>query len=75
MNKLSRTLNFNLNLLRVLGSLLSAHLIAIDKSEPFGQMTWSDYDSELLHLAHDLGSRLLTAFNNQATNLPFPRVF
>ena len=33
-----------------------------------------DYNDELLHLAHDLGVRLLTAFDNKRTNIPHPRV-
>lgn len=59
---------------RILGSLLSAHLIAIDKEQPFGNMTIPDYDNELLKLANDLGVRLLTAFENSNTELPYPRV-
>ena len=60
---------------RVLGSLLSAHLIIIDEKQPFGDMKIKDYSSELLHLAHDLASRLLQAFvDTSETNLPFPRV-
>jgi hypothetical protein len=58
--------------IRVLGSLLSAHLIAIDKNQPFGDMTIDNYNNELLDLAHDLGVRLLAAFDNM--NLPYPRV-
>jgi mannosidase alpha-like ER degradation enhancer 1 len=37
-------------------------------------MSINGYDDELLHLAHDIGSRLLQAFVNTTTNLPFPRV-
>lgn len=53
---------------------MSAHLIAVDKNQPFGNMTIPNYDNELLNLAHDLGVRLLTAFENKITQLPYPRV-
>jgi len=59
---------------RVLGSLLSAHLIIRDPSQPFGRLSQTDYDDELLHMAHDLGTRLLAAFENTATGIPHPRV-
>lgn len=59
---------------RVLGSLLSAHLIIKDPVQPFGRLTQMDYNDELLHLAHDLGTRLLAAFENTATGIPHPRV-
>lgn len=59
---------------RVLGSLLSAHLIITDPQQPFGDMTVPDYNGELLSLAHDLATRLLPAFENTATGIPFPRV-
>lgn len=59
---------------RILGSLLSAHLLIKDKEKPFGTLTPTDYNDELLRLAHDLGSRLLPAFQNTATGLPHPRV-
>ena len=59
---------------RILGSLICAHYIAIDPQQPFGNMTIPGYDNELLSLARDLGQRLLNAFNNKATDLPYPRV-
>lgn len=37
-------------------------------------MALKDYDNELLHLAHDLAVRLLPAFENTGTGIPFPRV-
>lgn len=37
-------------------------------------MTIKDYDNELLHLAHDLAVRLLPAFENTKTGIPYPRV-
>nr|AJA37905.1 EDEM-like protein 1 [Littorina littorea] len=60
--------------IRVLGSLLSAHLIITDPQQPFGDMAPPDYDDELLEMAHDLATRLLPAFENTATGIPFPRV-
>eukprot|EP00047_Mylnosiga_fluctuans_P014893 m.41922 g.41922 ORF g.41922 m.41922 type:complete len:515 (-) comp5693_c0_seq1:254-1798(-) len=56
--------------IRVLGGLLSAHLIA---TNPAYNMTPPDYQGELLALAHDLGTRLLPAFDSP-TGMPHPRV-
>ncbi|XP_039179496.1 ER degradation-enhancing alpha-mannosidase-like protein 1 isoform X2 [Crotalus tigris] len=58
----------------VLGSLLSAHIIITDARQPFGDMTIKGYDDELLHMAHDLAVRLLPAFENTKTGIPYPRV-
>ncbi|KAM3915620.1 ER degradation-enhancing alpha-mannosidase-like protein 1 [Leptodactylus fuscus] len=60
--------------IRILGSLLSAHIILTDAKQPFGNMTISGYDNELLHMAHDLAVRLLPAFENTRTGMPYPRV-
>ncbi|KAJ6668259.1 hypothetical protein lerEdw1_015636 [Lerista edwardsae] len=60
--------------IRVLGSLLSAHIIITDAKQPFGDMTIKGYDNELLHMAHDLAVRLLPAFENTKTGIPYPRV-
>ncbi|KAM4023298.1 ER degradation-enhancing alpha-mannosidase-like protein 1 isoform 1-T2 [Anomaloglossus baeobatrachus] len=60
--------------IRILGSLLSAHIILTDTRQPFGNMTVSGYDDELLHMAHDLAVRLLPAFENTRTGMPYPRV-
>ncbi|XP_078728511.1 ER degradation-enhancing alpha-mannosidase-like protein 1 [Lampetra fluviatilis] len=60
--------------IRVLGSLLSAHLIITDTAQPFGDMALPDYEDELLHMAHELASRLLPAFENTNTGIPYPRV-
>lgn len=65
---------FNLFSPRVLGSLLSAHIIITDAKQPFGDMTIKGYDNELLHMAHDLAVRLLPAFENTKTGIPYPRV-
>lgn len=59
---------------RVLGSLLSAHRIITDSKQPFGDMAVEDYDNELLHMARDLAVRLLPAFENTRTGIPYPRV-
>jgi mannosidase alpha-like ER degradation enhancer 1 len=60
--------------IRVLGGLLTAHLIVTDPKQPFGNMTIENYDDELLLLAHDLGVRILTAFESTDTGIPYPRV-
>lgn len=56
--------------IRVLGGLLSGHLFASRRGQPFF-LPW--YRGELLELAHDLGNRLLPAFSTR-TGLPFARV-
>ena len=57
--------------IRVLGGLLSAHCIAV--APEFG-MHPPGYGGELLHMAEDLGRRLLPAFQNTKTGIPHPRV-
>jgi hypothetical protein len=57
--------------IRVLGALLSAHLIATDTNR--GRKHLPDYEGELLSLAQDLASRLLPAFDT-TTGIPYPRV-
>ena len=57
--------------IRALGSLLSAHIYASSPKHGF-QIPW--YTDELLHLAHDLGKRLLPAFHHSLTGLPWARV-
>ncbi|XP_058641323.1 ER degradation-enhancing alpha-mannosidase-like protein 3 isoform X3 [Onychostoma macrolepis] len=56
--------------IRVLGGLLGGHSMAVMLKES-GQMVW--YQDELLHMAKDLGLRLLPAFNT-SSGLPYPRV-
>ncbi|KAF8761568.1 Glycosyl hydrolase family 47 [Rhizoctonia solani] len=52
--------------------LLSAHIFAADKEERWGfGIPW--YNDELLHLAYDLGKRLLPAFRTN-TGIPFARI-
>lgn len=62
---------FEVNI-RVLGGLISAHVLANyvkEKSPPM--FSW--YNDQLLTLATDLGNRLLPAFNT-TTGLPHPRI-
>ena len=54
--------------------MLSAHLVIVDKEQPFGNMSLPNYNGELLNLAHDLGSRLLTAYDKDKSDIPYPRV-
>ncbi|KAG8191658.1 hypothetical protein JTE90_016448 [Oedothorax gibbosus] len=60
--------------IRILGSLLSGHLLIKDIKQPFGDLVPLGYNDDLLNLAHELASRLLPAFENTQTGLPFPRV-
>ncbi|XP_061583299.1 ER degradation-enhancing alpha-mannosidase-like protein 1 [Cololabis saira] len=60
--------------IRILGSLISAHILLTDPKHPFGKVGVEGYDNELLHLAHDLAVRLLPAFENTSTGIPYPRV-
>lgn len=53
---------------------MSAHLLINDAKQPFGNLVPRKYNNELLHLAHELASRLLPAFENTRTGLPYPRV-
>jgi hypothetical protein len=46
----------------------------MDPEQPFGNLRPSWYDGELLQLAHDLASRLLPAFEESSTGIPYPRV-
>ncbi|KAH8929213.1 glycoside hydrolase family 47 protein [Atractiella rhizophila] len=57
--------------IRVLGGLLSAHIFA---SEPEHGFAISWYRGELLTLAHDLGRRLLPAFQWSRTGIPYARI-
>lgn len=59
---------------RILGSLISTHILLTDPKHPFGKVGFEGYDNELLHLAHDLAVRLLPAFENTSTGIPYPRV-
>ena len=58
--------------IRVLGGLLSGHVLANYVQENFKPiLSW--YKGELLALAKDIGYRLLPAFNT-STGIPHPRV-
>ncbi|XP_073974454.1 ER degradation enhancer, mannosidase alpha-like 2 isoform X2 [Rhodnius prolixus] len=57
--------------IRVLGGLLSAHILAEYVQQTAGVMKW--YSGELLMMAKDLGYRLLPAFNT-TTGIPHARV-
>jgi hypothetical protein len=60
--------------IRVLGGLLSAHLMAIDpKLNVYHANEGEYYDDELLILAKDIGERLLPAFNT-LTGIPYGTV-
>ena len=58
--------------IRVLGGLLSAHLLAAGECRGAEHMAVDGYDGGLLRLAHDLGRRLLGAFDGCDR---FPRAF
>lgn len=60
--------------IRLLGGLLSAHLLIMDPDKPFGSIKPFGYNGQLIDLAHDLATRLLPAFGNSSTGLPYPRV-
>ncbi|GFV96223.1 ER degradation-enhancing alpha-mannosidase-like protein 3 [Trichonephila clavipes] len=57
--------------IRMLGGLLSGHILANYLQEHFSRMPW--YRSELLSMARDLGFRLIPAFNT-TTGVPHPRI-
>jgi mannosidase alpha-like ER degradation enhancer 3 len=58
--------------IRVLGGILSAHILAsLFRSR--GNKHLLSYNDELLKLAEDIGNRLLPAFDTK-TGLPYPRV-
>ncbi|PAA84169.1 hypothetical protein BOX15_Mlig001815g2, partial [Macrostomum lignano] len=58
--------------IRVLGGLLSAHLLATDSRLP--ELRIPGYGDQLLLLARDLANRLLVAFDRSPTGIPHPRV-
>uniref|UniRef100_A0A8C9ER04 alpha-1,2-Mannosidase n=1 Tax=Pavo cristatus TaxID=9049 RepID=A0A8C9ER04_PAVCR len=57
--------------IRVLGGLLGGHSVAIMLKDKGEYMQW--YNGELLHMAKELGYKLLPAFNT-TSGLPYPRV-
>ena len=58
--------------IRMLGGLLSSHLLMQDPRFPGLAPDW--YMDDLLTMAHDLAERLLPAFDKTETGLPLPRV-
>jgi len=58
--------------IRMLGGLLSGHLLMDDPRFPGLSPDW--YMDDLLSLAHDLADRLLPAFDKTETGIPLPRV-
>lgn len=60
--------------IRLLGALLSAHLLIMDEEQPFGDLRPPGYSGELLKLSRDLAMRLLPAFKDTRTGIPYPRV-
>ncbi|XP_073152068.1 alpha-mannosidase I MNS4 [Henckelia pumila] len=67
---INKTVSIFETTIRILGGLLSAHLIASDYNTG---MRIPSYDDELLRLAEDLGRRMLTAFDTP-TGIPFGSV-
>ncbi|XP_028274016.1 ER degradation-enhancing alpha-mannosidase-like protein 3 [Parambassis ranga] len=57
--------------IRVLGGLLGGHIMADLLRQRGERMQW--YSGELLHMAKELGHRLLPAFNT-TSGLPYPKV-
>ncbi|KAI9246479.1 glycoside hydrolase [Phascolomyces articulosus] len=78
-NKVLRDVSFNQDNrvqifetnIRILGGLLSAHILATDPS--YGH-TIKGYNGGLLRLAQDLADRLIPAFQYTKTGIPYPRV-
>lgn len=72
---LSENLNFDVDArvnlfecnIRVLGGLVSAHLLATDSTN---RLLQGSYNNQLLYLAEDLGQRFLSAFDTP-TGLPY----
>ncbi|VDO07850.1 unnamed protein product [Rodentolepis nana] len=60
--------------IRILGGLLSAHLLITDPLMRLGDIRPENYNDELLILARNLCDRLLIAFKGTPSGIPFPRV-
>uniref|UniRef100_A0A7S4B7D7 alpha-1,2-Mannosidase n=1 Tax=Chrysotila carterae TaxID=13221 RepID=A0A7S4B7D7_CHRCT len=56
--------------IRLLGGLLSAHMLAAGEAVGGAHVALEGYDGALLRLAVDLGDRLLVAFNGGCAQLP-----
>ncbi|TPP65569.1 Alpha-mannosidase I MNS5 [Fasciola gigantica] len=61
--------------IRVVGGLLSAHMLITDPAQTFGDLRPESYNDELLTHAHDLANRMLDAFESSPTGLPYPRFY
>ncbi|KAM7538392.1 hypothetical protein Aperf_G00000065990 [Anoplocephala perfoliata] len=72
-NKPSVVQIFEANI-RILGGLLSAHLLITDPQMRLGDLRPENYNNELLGLARNLCERLLIAFKGTPTGIPFPRI-
>lgn len=61
--------------IRALGGLMSAHLMLTESeiADPLFQEISNNYDGFLLEMAHDLGKRLIPAFETK-TSIPLPRM-
>ncbi|KAI6651772.1 ER degradation-enhancing alpha-mannosidase-like protein 1 [Oopsacas minuta] len=81
-NRVINTVSFSHNVtvqvfeasIRVLGALLSSHLLIEDQEKDFGDLRPSGYSGELLILSQQLADKLLPAFDNSFSGLPHPRV-
>lgn len=69
--------------IRVLGGLLSAHLLIVDRQRTLGDLRPDGYDDQLLRLADQLGQRLTAAFQASSSpdstaspnhSIPYPRI-
>lgn len=60
-------LNLYFIIYRIIGSLLSAHLILTNDNPYHGNFSLINYDGGLLKMAHDVAKRLLPAFENTKT--------
>uniref|UniRef100_UPI00359012D9 ER degradation-enhancing alpha-mannosidase-like protein 1 isoform X3 n=1 Tax=Myxine glutinosa TaxID=7769 RepID=UPI00359012D9 len=60
--------------IRVMGSLLSAHMLMTEPKQLLGELAPPGYNGELLQMAHELAMRLMPAFHDSPSNIPYPRV-
>uniref|UniRef100_A0AC35TLB5 Alpha-1,2-Mannosidase n=1 Tax=Rhabditophanes sp. KR3021 TaxID=114890 RepID=A0AC35TLB5_9BILA len=60
--------------IRVIGSLLSTHLLVTGENKWVGDWTLEGYNGELLSKAQFLANRLMPAFENTKTGISYPRV-
>uniref|UniRef100_A0A0N4ZC68 alpha-1,2-Mannosidase n=1 Tax=Parastrongyloides trichosuri TaxID=131310 RepID=A0A0N4ZC68_PARTI len=60
--------------IRIIGSLLSSHLLLTGENNYMGNWKMDGYKNNLLLMAKDLADRLKPAFYNTRTGISFPRV-